>query len=89
MQTSEVECILQNHEQEINCLCLCPNLANGYYSSFITMQNEIISCGCDGSITVWRYCDVVLFILVYLQNQWIKAESFSVTGLIGMNFDNK
>ena len=56
----------KNHEQEINCLCLCPNLANGYYSSFITMQNEIISCGCDGSITVWRYCDVVLFILVYL-----------------------
>ena len=49
------------------------------------MQNEIISWGCDGSITVWRYCDVVLFILVY---QWIKAESFSVTGLIGMNFDN-
>ena len=58
LQTVKVTQVLQDHQEEINCLTLVPNQQNGYLHSLMDFQEEMISCGCDGVVVSWKRDEV-------------------------------
>ena len=84
LQAVKVTQILQNHQEEINCLTLVPNQQNGYLRSLMDCQEEIISCGCDGVVVSWKRDEVCERDENNLQNgNWTSFQEWNIGELIG------
>lgn len=52
------------HKKDVNCLFWVPFLKDGYFSSLVRRQAELISCSCDGEIVDWAWNGVLLSIRI-------------------------
>ncbi|OAO16138.1 elongator complex protein 2 [Blastocystis sp. ATCC 50177/Nand II] len=71
-ESNDVVQQLMEHKKDVNCLCWVPFLEDGFFSSLVRRQAELISCSCDGEIVDWAWNG----------REWSVKESIAILELI-------